>query len=63
MAIYKKTELREMPENCFVCSLYGYRCAFPSSKPNQLGIFKIKDAYRTKRHPKCPLVELSEPEE
>lgn len=60
MAIYYRTGLDEMPKNCLECTMYG--CNLPMKHTKSRVTDEVKVAYQTKRHPKCPLVELSEPE-
>lgn len=52
--IFYKTSIQEIPNSCQECTMIN--CTLPV-KSNQMGP-QIMKAYKTKRHPKCPLIEI-----
>ena len=51
--IVAKTNLKEIPENCWACGYYG--CTLPCQVRNK---DLLKKAYKDKRHKDCPLMEV-----
>ena len=51
--IVAKTNLKEIPENCWACGYYG--CTLPCQVRNK---DLLKKAYKDKRHKDGPLMEV-----
>lgn len=66
MAIYHRTKLKEIPKSCDECTILGYGCYLPEEVykiDKDFSTTRIKETYKTKRHPQCSsFIKVSEPE-